>query len=43
VLHGRTQAVGDSERLTQLMAGSDVIPWAAGERDVSVCVVTFRV
>ena len=43
VLHGRTQAVGKSEQLAQLMAGSDVVPWAAGERNVFVKITPAKV
>jgi nitroimidazol reductase NimA-like FMN-containing flavoprotein (pyridoxamine 5'-phosphate oxidase superfamily) len=42
VMHGRTQAVGKSERLAQLLAGSDVVPWAAGDRDVIVKITPTR-
>ena len=43
VMHGRTQAVGKSEQLAQLMAGSDVVPWASGERNVFVKITPAKV
>ena len=43
VMHGRTQAVGKSEQLAQLMAGSDVVPWAAGDRNVFVKITPAKV
>ncbi len=42
VMHGRTQSVGNSERLAQLMAGGDVVPWAAGDRKVYVKITPTR-
>jgi nitroimidazol reductase NimA-like FMN-containing flavoprotein (pyridoxamine 5'-phosphate oxidase superfamily) len=43
LVHGRTHGLGKTEQLAQLMAGADVLPWAAGQRNVYVQIKPTKV